>query len=426
MNRDTYPVVVPTDHASKCTLDWKTENGTIKPDRQLRKFDNRQKEPEIQEPLSNRTAAKHMSITGTVTAKINHRTATIEGDGRRNVYVLGLPFDLTKTEFTEIFQPFGTVTHAVILATVDSASRRRGFIVMSTHHEAKVAMNALSRTQIKGHTLDVSWAVVQRSQGFLDGADRTMMLSTSGPSSISGSDGAHANPGLFRGPEGPISNYWNLTHTPTSKLLVSNLPTLLFTQVSDLHPLFYPFGPIRDMKIVGALPGNPLDETVTAVVEYGNASIAQEAKETLQFQSYAGYPIGVHYMCDAVPLIDETFTSSPLGSLSGHGKSSNIGLNPFAAPFMIGSRFSPETRTHDFHYNIRHSSAIPSGLPSDTPCAPQPFPMHLRPHIAETISRSSSATSSNWSHDGRPFRPSRTSYSSLSRVNTPATFPSYA
>lgn len=41
------------------------------------------------------------------------------------------------------------MTHAVILATVDSSSRRRGFIVMSSHGEARAAMNGLSRRQIK-------------------------------------------------------------------------------------------------------------------------------------------------------------------------------------------------------------------------------------------------------------------------------------
>lgn len=88
----------------------------------------------------------------------------------------------SRSEFAKIFEPYGTVAHAVILATLDSASRRRGFIVMSTHQEAKIAMDSLSRTQIKfsfslfatlsllnmlsrGHMLDVSWAVVQRSQG---------------------------------------------------------------------------------------------------------------------------------------------------------------------------------------------------------------------------------------------------------------------
>ena len=63
-------------------------------------------------------------------------------DTRRNLYVLGLPFDLSlwvshfvignyfqrqnRTELSSIFSHFGTVTHSVILATVDNASRRRG------------------------------------------------------------------------------------------------------------------------------------------------------------------------------------------------------------------------------------------------------------------------------------------------------------
>ena len=80
--------------------------------------------------------------------------------------MLGLPFDLTKyvapdlafaifellfhrSEFIEVFSRYGTVAHAVILATVDNASRRRGFIVMNTHQEAKNAMSNLSRTELK-------------------------------------------------------------------------------------------------------------------------------------------------------------------------------------------------------------------------------------------------------------------------------------
>ena len=57
--------------------------------------------------------------------------------------------DPVRSEFAEIFSRFGSVSHAVILATVDNASRRRGFIVMSYHHEAKAAMDALNRKEIK-------------------------------------------------------------------------------------------------------------------------------------------------------------------------------------------------------------------------------------------------------------------------------------
>lgn len=56
---------------------------------------------------------------------------------------------LVRPEFVEIFSRFGSVAHAVILATVDNASRRRGFIVMNSHNEARAAMDGLSRKEIK-------------------------------------------------------------------------------------------------------------------------------------------------------------------------------------------------------------------------------------------------------------------------------------
>lgn len=49
----------------------------------------------------------------------------------------------------QLFSRYGSVAHAVILATVDNASRRRGFIVMNSHQEAKAAMDGLSRKEIK-------------------------------------------------------------------------------------------------------------------------------------------------------------------------------------------------------------------------------------------------------------------------------------
>ena len=212
------------------------------------------------------------------------------------------------------------------------------------------------------------------------------MLAISTPS-ISEPDGLFPVPG---GSEDKMNSHWELTHMPTSKLMVSNLSTMLFTQVSDLHPLFYPFGPIKDIKILGSSPAGLLGTTVTAMVEYMNVSNAQEAKEALQCQSYAGHPVEAHYICDA-DMPTHTRSSAFLsGSLFGHGKSSDIGLNPFAVPFNIGSRFSTGSQM----YNPRYSAAIPSGLPSDALLAPQPFPAHIRPYATDSISRSSSATSS--------------------------------
>lgn len=212
-----------------------------------------------------------------------------------------------------------------------------------------------------------------------------MMLAISTP--ISEREKSFPIPG---GSEEQMNNRWELTHMPTSKLMVSNLSTILFTQVSDLHPLFYPFGPIKDIKIVGSSNVGALGMTITVVVEYMNVSNAQEAKEALQCQSYAGHPIEAHYICDTGTPLHARPSPIISGSLWGHGKSSDIGLNPFAIPFNIGSRFSAGSQIYDPRYN----AAIPSGLPSDAPLAPRPFPAHIRPYVTDSISRSSSATSS--------------------------------
>lgn len=81
----------------------------------------------------------------------------------------------------DIFSRYGVVSHSVILATIDNSSRRRGFVVMSTHAEALSALgsfeikwvlsppdtSAANHYLCRGHVIEVSWAVVQRSQGQL-------------------------------------------------------------------------------------------------------------------------------------------------------------------------------------------------------------------------------------------------------------------
>lgn len=368
------------------------------------------------------------AIQSIVTSATNDKTSPPStgknSDARRNLYVLGLPFDLTKPEFSALFSQFGTVMHAVILATVDNASRRRGFVVMSSHEEARRAMNALSRTQMKGHTLDVSWAVVQRSQGFLDGADRTMMLASSNPSSLPEMEfdqqPAHST---ISSPQYAIKQ-WNISLAPSSKLLVSNLPTLLFAQASDLHPLFYPFGPIKEVKLMDSTTfGNG---TTSALVEYVNIVNAQEAKDALQRQFYGTSRLEVRFIQDNIHPVDSVaaYAQSPMLP-----KTSNTGLNPCAAPFVFGSRRLPPLASglscvaHDAFVSDLHS---PPGLSGDTfqttSLAPHPVTYNLRAHVADTISRSSSATSSSWSNDIRPYRPSRIPFSFFTRANTPAQF----
>ncbi|KAF9528442.1 hypothetical protein CPB83DRAFT_854627 [Crepidotus variabilis] len=221
------------------------------------------------------------------------------GDTRRNLYVLGLPFALTKNEFSTLFSQYGTVSHCVILATVDNSSRRRGFIVMSTHEEAKAAISGLTRTQIKGHTIDVSWAVVQRSQGFLDGGDRALVLDSrphmafsnptlSKPPNLASSDTSDSSQNSMDA-EKPTLAAISLA---TSALLVKNLPTVLFSQAQDLHPLFFPFGRIDKLEIVHVSPVG----TMSVIVQYSSDTAAQEAKDSLSGQFYGNHQLEAQFV----------------------------------------------------------------------------------------------------------------------------------
>ncbi|EIW78622.1 hypothetical protein CONPUDRAFT_167595 [Coniophora puteana RWD-64-598 SS2] len=342
-------------------------------------------------------------------------------DMRRNLYVLGIPFDLNKSEFSSLFGRYGTVMHAVILATVDNASRRRGFVVMSTHEEARLAMTSLSRMQLKqvvhffatktmtysaltnrGHILDVSWAVVQRSQGFLDGADRAMMLSSSS------SSGFPSEPETLECSIQPAEPFYDQSHSslkisplPTAMLLVTNLPSIMFSQTSDLQPLLYPFGPIRDVRMLdgstmGAHPG-----CTAAFVEYVSVASAQEARQCLQGQVYSNIPVNAQFV-QGYGARPHLFRHNTMPSYAG---TPDAGLNPFAAPFVFNSWEAPSVPSYgvppsnDAHRAHAHMGVVPGSLSDDTlrtSAAFNSYRMHCKP------------STQSFSNGGRPLGPLRT------------------
>lgn len=249
------------------------------------------------------------------------------------------------------------------------------------------------------------------------------MLASSNPSSLPEMEFDHQPASLTVSSPKNVTKQWNISLAPSSKLLVSNLPTLLFAQASDLQPLFYPFGPIKEVKLMDSPTlGNG---TTSALVEYVNIFNAQEAKDALQRQFYGTSRLEVRFIQDPVDSA-AAYAQSPILP-----KISDAGLNPCAAPFVFGSRHLPPLVSglsciaHDAFVNDFYS---PPGLSSDTfqvaSFAPHPVTYHLKAHVADTISRSSSATSSSWSNDIRPYRPSRAPFSSFTRANTPAQFTS--
>jgi RNA recognition motif-containing protein len=75
---------------------------------------------------------------------------------RGNIFVANLPPEFTDDELAETFDSFGIVLSASIARDPASGKRLRyGFVDIATERAAKLAVAALSGTQVHGFTLDV-------------------------------------------------------------------------------------------------------------------------------------------------------------------------------------------------------------------------------------------------------------------------------
>lgn len=200
--------------------------------------------------------------------------------------------------------------------------------------------------------------------GFLDGGDRSAALTVTTPLPTPRPD--------VESSEAPLNSCWTITSNPATKLLVSNLPTLLFTQVSDLRPLFHPFGSINKMAILQS-SHNTLDSSITAVVEYVDITSAMEAKDSLQFQTYAGHLIDVHYVYDNLPPID--LVDTPLHRSPSTSVQLVEGcLDSLATHSLLNSRQSPASCMQGPQLGPRYYS-VPSNVLA---ISPRSAPIHLR------------------------------------------------
>jgi len=176
--------------------------------------------------------------------------------------------------------------------------------------------------------IEVSWAVVQRSQGqpvtstvcfrradvsvfvgFLDGGDRSTALPPSIPPA---SPTENASPPLENvpaaNPQLGIQSSFVVSIAVTSTLLVRNLPVLLFSQPLELEPLLLPFGQIKKLDILETSGSDTATGFVTVAVEYATADNAYEAKMTLDGQIYVGHVLKIEFIqplpssCDTLAL----------------------------------------------------------------------------------------------------------------------------
>lgn len=159
----------------------------------------------------------------------------------------------------------------------------------------------------RGHQLNVSWAVVQRSSGFLDGADRADGFSETqagikkpmmrNPRAVNPPGSATFSPLATTQPQ-PLQPSIELKNEPlnhhprsfdftidslgtafTSTLLVSNLCPWLFQTHIDVHALFAPYGFVKRITIIPPAPTNPprAHYPHAALVEYEDLQNALSA-----------------------------------------------------------------------------------------------------------------------------------------------------
>ncbi|KAG6885185.1 hypothetical protein C0993_005092 [Termitomyces sp. T159_Od127] len=200
--------------------------------------------------------------------------------------------------------------------------------------------------------------------GFLDGGDRAIPLeprpNSRALSSISNQDSGSANSSATSISTNEIelaSLAASLTPTPT--LLVQNLPSLLFSQTQDMHPLFYPFGRIKKLSLVES----PSDETTSVIVEYETAVIAQEAKETLHGQFYVGHEICVYYVRHKSALLD----LAPASDVPHDNMNAPLAFDPSARQSLLGpiTSHSGFFQARRLHNNFQYSGFRAPHSPSD-------------------------------------------------------------
>ncbi|WVQ75740.1 hypothetical protein IAR50_005371 [Cryptococcus sp. DSM 104548] len=169
-------------------------------------------------------------------AGLGFRHVDPQGPLPRNLYIMGLPLDMTQAQFKSMFTPFGMVEHSTLLSQLDGIGRRRGFVLMSTHQEAVEATRAMNGSWHSGFKMDVSWALVQR-------------------------EAKHFGPGYM------MPN--RVVHPPTAlvrfeppeecTVIVENLDPAYFPDSLTIRDIFSHFGPISRVSI---LSSNPLQVIV--------------------------------------------------------------------------------------------------------------------------------------------------------------------
>ncbi len=233
--------------------------------------------------------------------------------------------------------------------------------------------------------------------GFLDGGDRTVMLSnqSSTPSpapslfdldaSTSVSSRVHS-PAIMTPPESHTPDGLPVPSAPMPALLVSGLPVALFSSTSDLRPLLYPYGDVKKLQIIGStttLGSN----TLSVLVEYSTLEQAREAHDMLKGQVYANQLLKVDFLD---PLLQR-----PAGPVRLYSAPEiNTRLNPHATPFSVASAAKSEISLRSppdvNKYKLTHPVLVGSSQTNQASALPPPNTLYppqscIRPNSAPSL-----------------------------------------
>nr|XP_031858299.1 uncharacterized protein CI109_006270 [Kwoniella shandongensis]KAA5525371.1 hypothetical protein CI109_006270 [Kwoniella shandongensis] len=168
-----------------------------------------------------------------LSAGLGYRHIDPQGPLPRNLYVMGLPLDLTQNQFKALFASYGMVEHSTLLSQLDGMGRRRGFILMSTHREAVEAMQAMNGSWVDGFQIDVSWALVQR-----EGKQY----------------GSHAYGSLPNRVIHPPSMPVRREMSDDCSVIVENLDEKYFPNAGTIREIFSHFGPVTRVTVLSMSP----------------------------------------------------------------------------------------------------------------------------------------------------------------------------
>ena len=155
----------------------------------------------------------------------------------------------------------------------------------------------------------------------------------------------------------------------TSTLLIKNLPSLLFSQPSELEPLLLPFGQIKKLDILETSGPDPATGFISVAVEYATADSAYEAKMTLDGQIYVNHILKIEFI---QPLASACETLASQFSLAD------------GPPTLQALRRRPVNAPHSYNSKSAGMNTPTSGLPvagtgtlgpspSSAPATPYPF-----------------------------------------------------